>query len=304
MSKPTANELLAAYRQRRSQSLGRQKIRFHGVEGLDVYNPTKPFLFNQQWVMAARVEARDSEFSQVKFFTLDNFTDAYLLKGAPVFELQDPFVCFVAGEMIFGGVEVALVPGSTTELTWRTRFWRGRDLFSLCHFADGPQGMKDIRLVNLPDGRLLVFTRPQGETGGRGTIGWVIIDSLNNLMPATIENAQLLDQVDSLSWCGVNEAWLISEFCIGVLAHVACFDDQGNRHYYAATFHFDLTTWKSTDITIIAERADFLAGDAKRDDLVDVVFPGGIFQISGFPLMIFCGTSDCEVQWLLMSLSL
>ena len=47
-------------------------------------------------------------------------------------------------------------------LHWRTRFYRGQHQ-NLVPFAQGPDGMKDIRLVELPDGDIGVFTRPQGE---------------------------------------------------------------------------------------------------------------------------------------------
>lgn len=301
MAAPTVNALLAAYRSRRPHRLQRQKLVFQGVDGRDVYNPTKPFRFNQQWVMAARVEARDTEFSQVRFFRVEDFKQAYLLEDAPVFNLQDPFICTVAGEMVFGGVEVAISPEDTTILTWKTRFWRGNDLTSLRHFADGPQGMKDIRLAALSDGRILLFTRPQGALGGRGKIGWTTINSLDGLNQEAIESARLLEHVDEFSWCGVNEAWEAFPGCVHVLAHVACFDQQGNRHYYAAFFQFDVALMQSSAITIIAERDDFLPGEEKRSDLIDVIFPGGLLRISDNESMLFSGASDCEVQWLVLN---
>ena len=41
----------------------------------------------------------------------------------------------------------------------------------------GPPKMKDIRFLQLLDGRILVLTRPQGERGGRGRIGFCVVDS-------------------------------------------------------------------------------------------------------------------------------
>jgi hypothetical protein len=301
MPAPTVNTLLAAYHQRRLKDRECQKIVFHGVVGLDVYNPTKPFLFEQQWIIAARVEARDSEFSQVCFFRLEDFKQAYLLEDAPVFNLQDPFICQLAGELVFGGVEVAVSPENPQTLTWRTRFWRGNSFNGLRHFADGPQGMKDIRLAGLSDGRILLFTRPEGTLGGRGKIGWTTINSLDGLNQEAIESARLLEHVDEFSWCGVNEAWEAFPGCVHVLAHVACFDQQGNRHYYAAFFQFDVALMQSSPITIIAERDDFLPGEEKRSDLIDVIFPGGLLRISDNESMLFSGTSDCEVQWLILN---
>ena len=41
--------------------------------------------------------------------------------------------------------------------------------------------MKDIRLILLSDNRIGVFTRPQGKIGGRGRIGFMIVNSLKEL---------------------------------------------------------------------------------------------------------------------------
>jgi hypothetical protein len=54
-------------------------------------------------------------------------------------------------------------------------------------FAVGPQWMKDIRLVELADRRIGVFTRPKGEYfGGQAEIGFTIIDNLDDLTPEVI----------------------------------------------------------------------------------------------------------------------
>lgn len=63
-------------------------------------------------------------------------------------------------------------------VSWVTQFYRGYRIDSMHHFSSGPAMMKDIRLIELLDGRIGVLTRPQGEVGGRGQIGFTIIDSL------------------------------------------------------------------------------------------------------------------------------
>lgn len=272
------------------------KIRFSGVSGYDVYNPTAPFADNGRWLIAARVEPRNSERSQVRFFHWLGGEEARLLAELPVFDLQDPFVCRIADRTVLGGVEVEFSPDDSV-LRWRTRFLVGPSVADLQPLSQGPWGMKDIRLVELADQRILVFTRPQGQPGGRGTIGWMIIDSLAELNPQNIVRATLLEQVDENDWCGVNEAHLLADGRIGVLAHVARFDAQQNRHYYAASFVFDPGSGRCSPIKIITCRDDFLPGASKRDDLHDVVFPGGLYGMPGAEVRLFCGTSDCEVQW-------
>ncbi|MFA9597620.1 DUF1861 family protein [Citrobacter telavivensis] len=280
------------------QSGRRGKIVFHGVAGLDAYNPTAPFLDEGRWCIAARVEARDSEDAQVRFFAWDGGNHATLLDEMPTFRLQDPFVSRIGGELLLGGVEV--VPAKEGKgMRWRTRFFVGPSVRALRPLTVGPWGMKDIRLVELPDGRILVFTRPQGDPGGRGTIGWMILSTLSELGTQTIARATLIPHVDTFCWCGVNEAHLLPSGHIGALAHVARFDEQGNRHYYAACFTFDYQRGVSSAMNIVACRDDFLPGESKRDDLQDVVFPAGLLetQEQGQGRRLFCGTSDCEVQW-------
>ena len=85
--------------------------------------------------------------------------------NAPTFTLQDPFVTRIHGELIFGGVEIYPHPTIPGALGWRTNFYRGANIRELKQFTSGPNGMKDIRLVEMADGQIGVFTRPQGEWG-------------------------------------------------------------------------------------------------------------------------------------------
>ncbi len=272
------------------------KIRFHGVKGVDVYNSSAPFRDADRWLIAARVEARASEMSQVCFFEWDGLNDALLVEDAPRFALQDPFVCWIDNQRVVGGVEVEF-DAHNQPVRWRTQFWAGPSIFHMRLMTKGPWGMKDIRLVSLPDARVLVFTRPQGAIGGRGMIGWTIVDTLKDLNASSIDKATLLHHVESMDWCGVNAAQLLPDGRVEVLAHVAHFDSELNRHYYAARFIFDYHSGQSSPIEIVACRDDFLPGESKRDDLRDVVFPAGWLQMPEGRLL-FCGTSDCEVQWL------
>ena len=93
--------------------------------------------------------------------------------------------------------------------------------------------MKDLRLVELQDGSIGVFTRPQGEKGGRGKIGFTRVASLEELSIDQINKAPLLEgQFVDEEWGGCNEIHLLPNGILGVLGHIACFDEQGDRHYY------------------------------------------------------------------------
>lgn len=294
----TCHKLLQEYKERETNVFG-EKLLFSGVEGKDVYNITAPFSDQGRLLIAGRVEERDTEHSQVMFFQEEQGV-WHLVEGAPRFRLQDPFVSLIGGELVLGGVEVYPHPIQQGALGWRTNFYRGSNINTLKKFATGPDGMKDIRLVELVDGRIGVFTRPQGVIGGRGQIGFTTIDSLSELAPTQIGRATLLEQFDVKEWGGVNEVHLLSNGTLGVLGHIACFDQQDKRHYYPMVFNFDPDTGKHSPIKLLLTRDQLAAGDAKRPDLVDVIFSGGLVRLPGGKAMFYAGVSDCEAHKVLI----
>ena len=172
-------------------SLSGERLTFADVGERDVYNITAPFIDRGEAVIAGHVERRESEHSEVVFF---HERDGVWIprENDPVLTLQDPFFSRIHGELVVGGVEIFPHPTVAGALGWRTRFYRGSGVSDLRPFAVGPNGMKDIRLVELADGGIGVFTRPQGEVGGRGIIGYVRIDSLDELDAKVIDEAYLL----------------------------------------------------------------------------------------------------------------
>lgn len=273
-----------------------ERLIFDGVDGLDVYNISAPFESAGRTVIAGRVEPRDSELSTAIFFeAVDGVWCP--IPHAPRFELQDPFVTFIGGELVFGGVAVRFGEGLPE---WWTEFYRGADIFHLGRCFAGPLGMKDIRLCELADGRVAVFTRPRGAKGGRGTIGYTEVASLDALTVEAIDAAPMLsDMFHPLDWGGVNEAHLLANGEIGLIAHAAYFEDDtmySARHYYAIAFVFDQAEHRWRDLKVIAGREQFGAGASKRPDLVDVVFSSGIEQ-RGSITRLYAGTSDAEAHW-------
>ncbi|WP_274655451.1 MTP-1 family protein [Paenibacillus humicola] len=273
-----------------------QRIVFSGVGEKDVYNISAPFKDEGEWIIAGRVESRDSEHSDVIFFVE---RDGRWLprEGAPTFELQDPFHCMISGELVVGGVQIFPHPEKLGGLMWRTVFYRGARLSELRPFFSGPDGMKDLRLVGLADGSVGVFTRPQGEKGGRGKIGFTRVPSLDALTIEAIGDAPLLDgQFTDEEWGGANEAHLLRDGRIGVLGHIACFGSQGDRHYYPMAFIFDPETGSYSPAELLAVRDDFLPGPSKRPDLQDVVFSGGLVRGGDGLAVLFAGISDADAQ--------
>ncbi|MNZ65472.1 hypothetical protein D3C78_836680 [compost metagenome] len=61
-------------------------------------------------------------------------------------------------------------------------------------------------------------------------------------------------------------------------------------------FAIDPATGEYSDIQLIAVRNQFLPGVAKRPDLEDVVFSGGLVRHEDGTANIYAGISDAEAQ--------
>ncbi|WP_106768159.1 MTP-1 family protein [Paenibacillus faecalis] len=292
----TCETLLREYKAKPSTVTNPVKLQFTGVGDKDVYNITAPFVTEGETVIAGRVESRDSEHSEIHFFVEQNGQWAPKA-GAPVFTLQDPFFTFIQGELVLGGVQVYPHPTMENALMWRTVFYKGKTLNSLELFFTGPDAMKDLRLVELASGEIGVFTRPQGDKGGRGKIGFTKVKALEDVTIELINDTPLLaDQFVDAEWGGANELHILKNGLVGVLGHVACFDAAGDRHYYPMVFALDPNTGAHTDMELIAVRAEFLPGETKRPDLADVVFSGGLVRKPDGTADLYAGISDAEAH--------
>lgn len=277
-----------------------ERMIFKGVGNRDVYNITAPFKDEGELVIAGRTEKRDSEHSEVLFFI--NEKGYWKPREDSIkFKLQDPFISKIHGQLVFGGVEVFLHPQNCKLLSYRTVFYKGININSLKPFSKGPDGMKDIRLVELLDGQIGVFTRPQGEVGGRGKIGFIKIENLAQLSEDVINKAIILDDLFRADeWGGANELHILQDGLIGVLGHIARFDENGNRYYYPMVFKFNPDTMEHSSIRLIATRDNFLPGASKRPDLVNVVFSGGLIRNDNGTATLYAGISDAEAHKLVI----
>lgn len=274
-----------------------EKINFTGVNCKDVYNITAPFKDDGQLVIAGRVEKRNTEYSDTVFF-IENDGIWEPRKATQTYPLQDPFITFIGGQLIFGGVEVFKDPKNRKKLLWRTVFYKGENIKSLKPLVTGPVGMKDIRLLELPDQTIGVFTRPKGnKKGGRGKIGFTIISSLEELTISVLENAPLIKaHFKEDEWGGVNETFVDASGKIKILGHIAFSDEEGKRHYYPVTFEYRPTSNKIESMKIISIRREFAEGEAKRSDLRDVLFSGGLNFKENGKVELYVGVSDVEAH--------
>lgn len=285
-------ELLTEFEE--NQALGNgEKLVFAGVGERDVYNITAPFQVGEERIIAGRVEARDSELAELVFFAERDGVWRPRPDTQSYPKLQDPCVARVGGELVIGGVEYPVTLDSGRE-GWRMIFYRGRCLEDLERFLVGPDHMKDIRMVELADGRVGVFSRPQGEPGGRGTIGFAAVDSLEGLTAEVIARAPLLEgQFLEEEWGGANEAHLLTDGRLGVLGHIARMDGE-EKHYYPMAFVLHPENLERTPPKIIAARNCFPPGPPKRPDLVDIIFSGGLVRNGDGTATLYAGISDAE----------
>lgn len=121
--------------------------------------------------------------------------------------------------------------------------------------------------------------------------------SLDDLNAAAIDGASLLtEQFFPEEWGGVNEAHRLSNGLIGVLGHIACYDEAQNKHYYPIAFAFDPDTRTASAMEILAVRDDFPPGAAKLPSLVDVLFSGGLVRRPDGTAVLYVGVSDAEAH--------
>ncbi len=272
-----------------------------GVGQADVYNPSVPFICDGQSIIAGRVEERSTEKSKVMFFA-EKHTKLELIKNAPVFELQDPFITCIGNEIILGGVRVEWE--GHRAVTWYTDFYKGTSLNTLEYFTSGPEHMKDIRLLEMRDGRIAVFSRPQGKKmldcfGCIAKIGFTIVNSLEELTPQAIADAQLLEgQFLPEEWGGCNQLYILKNGLIGVIGHKAFGEGEEAEkilHYYSMAFAVNPETREVTQTKIICSRDCFPEGPAKQPRLKDVTFTSGIIRNADKTAVLYSGLSDCQV---------
>jgi len=289
-------ELLRRFEEKEALPVG-EKLRFSGVGKHDVYNISAPFRIGTATVIAGRVEMREAwADSRVVFFEEKN--GVWIpVSGAPTLKLEDGLATHIGDEIIVGGVEVYPNPtaSESRSVGYRTVFYRGHDFPSLQKFAQGPDMMKDIRLTHLTNGRIGVFTRPQGGSSGRGEIGYTELSSLEELTAKNILDARIIkNQFAPKEWGGVNEMHVLEDGIIGALGHIAYKDLRGDKHYFAMSFRYDPKVHRASSIEIITTRKNFPAGDVKMPELSDVVFPGGLIRHGDGTATLYAGLSDAE----------
>ena len=89
-----------------------RQLVFHGVEGFDVYNCSIPFQWEGKTYMYSRVEHREEwARSWVRLFEQTGPDEYSLVPQHMIYQLEDPFISIVQGELVLGGTHVRMRSG-------------------------------------------------------------------------------------------------------------------------------------------------------------------------------------------------
>lgn len=267
-------------------------LKFEGSPNETIYNPSRPLQLGGRKIIFARVEDINKNTSCVYPFVFENNIWKRINWPLEEFELEDPAVTTVQNKIVFSGVKIIRRNNAIFQL--RTEFYYGDDIFNLEKFAEGPIDMKDIRLVEL-DNKIGVFTRPRGGEFGKGRIGYLEVQNLQDLAFLDFLRAKIIQlPISENNWVGSNDAYNLGDNIIGVLGHLASEDEDGNLHYSAMTFKFSPSNFTASDFKVIIKRNDFPPFLAKSKKVEDVVFPGG-FEFEKDQVTLYCGLSDASI---------
>jgi hypothetical protein len=277
-------------------------LTFKGVEGFDVYNCSIPFRWDGKRYIFGRIERRrEYARSWVRLFEETGKDEWTVVNNSMIYPLEDPHVSFIHNQLIMGGTHVRMMQGKIDTLY--AYFYRGADMHNMYYFTTGPDLMKDIRLVELTDGRIGVFSRPRSQEimekyGSQAMIGFTIINSLEDLNAEVIQNAPYLDGLFEYGqWGACNQAYLLTSGRIGVIGHFGYSDpgDEKNPQiiYFPISFVVDPSSAAISGLKVIGSRKCFPAGPVKLPNMLDVVFTSGIIIRKDGKTELYAGLGDC-----------
>lgn len=289
----------------------RTRLTFMGLDDMDVYNCSIPFIWNGKEYIYGRVEKRD-EWANSKVYLFEKIQpDIYrVVENQTILQLEDPFVSFIGQEIVLGGTHVRKTQGKID--TYYGYFYRGTDLNHLTYFTTGPDRMKDIRLIELANGKIGVFSRPNTEEirkrYGSAMIGFATIETLDDLNADVIDNATPIEGIfDQGEWGGCNQVYLLTDGRLGIIGHQS-FEGvmpeniriaqglaaaEGKLAVYVnIAFEFNPDTFEVQNKKIIATRCCYPDHPAKKPKLLDCTFPSGIVMREDGKADLYGGIGD------------
>lgn len=266
-------------------------LKFNGVEGWDVYNCSIPFQYNGHRHIFGRVERRKEWAASGVSLFREVGKDEFTVVPNIHFELEDPYIQKVDDEMVFGGTHVVKNVG--TVKSYYGYFYRG-NVSELKYYTTGPDFMKDIRIVQLKDKRIGVFSRKR--TAEEVYVGFTIVDTLDDLTTEAIAAAKPINFIEEGTWGGVNQCYLLDSGKIGCISHYSYHDEtpqkQSIQVYCNYSFVFDPETREVLDRKVIGTKSCYPACPAKKPFLIDCVFTSGMELRPDGKIDLYSGIAD------------
>ncbi len=276
-------------------------LHFYGVDGWDVYNCSIPFYWEGKHYLFGRVERRGEWMrSFVRLFEECGRDKWALVPDSMTYQMEDPYITQIGRQLVLGGTRVKVKAGKLD--TYYGDFYKGQDLHDLYYFTSGPNDMKDIRLVELRDGRIGVFSRPRGKDilaryGSESMLGFRVISSLDELTEEAILSAPYFpDLFGPGEWGGCNQAYLLECGKIGVIGHIGYLD---NKHGIAISSYINISFVLDPDentiehLQVIGTRDCYPPNPSKLPDLTDCAFSSGIVEREDGLADLYSGIGDC-----------
>lgn len=275
-------------------------LTFQGVDGYDVYNCSIPFDWQGETYIYGRVEKRDEwARSRTMLFRQTGKDQYQLVAGSMIYQLEDPFVSVVREELVLGGTHVRYECGRI--INYYDYFYKGKDLDDLYYFTTGPDHMKDIRLVELPEG-IGVFSRPRGadvarKYGSESIVGFTVIQNLQELSPKRVQEAPMVEGLfQKGEWGGCNQCYLLGNGQIGVIGHKSYHEQGAGAEpllvYLNTAFVVDPQTRRCVHEQILATRSCYPDGPAKKPNLIDCAFTSGLLLRPDGRADLYSGLGD------------
>ncbi len=274
-------------------------LTFAGADGFDVYNCSLPFSgADGRRYIYGRVERPDEWANSAVWLFAETGKDTFeRVSDSVTYQLEDPFLQRINGELVMGGTHVRKTRGEID--TYYGYFFRG-DETRMTYFTTGPDGMKDIRLLQLQDGSIGVFSRPNYGSfadGARSQIGFTVINSLDELDADVIGSAPYLKGLlGSGEWGGVNQAYRLESGKIGVIGHMS-YDDltpdgQPLSVYVNTAFLLDPAAGTVSEPRVIGTKSCYPKRTPKVPRLADCVFTSGILPREDGLVDLYSGVGD------------
>ncbi|KAG5510779.1 hypothetical protein GH5_07004 [Leishmania sp. Ghana 2012 LV757] len=268
-------------------------LTFKGVDGYDVYNCSVPFQYEGKYHLFGRIESREKwADSRVRLFEETGKDEYTLVPDQRTYQLEDPFVAKAQGRMFFGGTHTIKSGGDVAG--YYCDFYCGMPQ-ALTYYTTGPDLMKGIRIVQLADSTIGIFSCKKTESSC--LIGFRTVNSLEEIKRETIADAQPINHAPFLdAWGSVSQPYLLSSGNVGCICHHGNLDKGANGEQPSVdcitSFVYDPTTNSTNHFRLLGTKGCFPDCPSKAPRVADCVFASGIVMRDDGKCDLYSGLGD------------